>query len=102
MAKKLKRKGCKTAMYLHLGQNVMVKNQEIVGIFDLDTSTVKKSTQNYIYNAEKEKRVSNVSAEDLPKSFVVCAGDFMKKNEIFVSPLATATLLKRKEIGSFL
>ena len=28
--------------------------------------------------------------------------DFMKKNEIFVSPLATATLLKRKEIGSFL
>ena len=39
-------------MYLHLGQNVMVKNREIVGIFDLDTSTVKKSTQNYIYNAE--------------------------------------------------
>lgn len=89
------------AMYLHLGQNTMVKVKSIVGVFDLDTSTVKKSTKNYVFNAEKEKRVVNVSAENLPKSFVVCA-EQNEKNKIYVSPISTSTLIKRKEMRSFL
>ena len=88
-------------MYLHLGQNVMAKSQEIVGIFDLDTCTVKKITKIYLHNAEKEKRIINVST-DLPKSFVVCKEGLSKKNKIFISPLATSTLIKRKEMRSFL
>lgn len=88
-------------MYLHLGQNVMAKSQEIVGMFDLDTCTVKKTTKNYLHNAEKEKRIINVST-DLPKSFVVCKEGLLEKNKIFISPLATSTLIKRKEMRSFL
>ena len=59
-------------MYLHLGQDTVVTLDEIIGIFDLDTTTVSKSTRNYLTNAEKAGDVVNVSME-LPKSFIVCA-----------------------------
>lgn len=88
-------------MYLHLGQNVLVKSQDIVGIFDLDTCTVKKTTKKYLNNAEKEKRIKNISF-DLPKSFVVCQDDLLEKKKIFISPLATSTLIKRKKMRNFL
>lgn len=29
-------------MYTHIGNDVVVQDQEIIGIFDMDTSTVKK------------------------------------------------------------
>ena len=31
-------------MYLHLGQDTVVKMSEVVGIFDLETSTISKIT----------------------------------------------------------
>lgn len=78
----------------------MVKAREIVGIFDLDASTVGKITREYIYNAEKEKCTVSVSSE-LPKSFVVCRGDSLRNRTVFISPLATSTLSRRKEMRSF-
>ena len=58
-------------MYLHLGENTVVRTENIIGIFDMDTSTISKWTKDYLSNATKNKRVINVSME-LPKSFVVC------------------------------
>ena len=58
-------------MYLHLGENTVVRTDSIIGIFDMDTSTISKWTKDYLSNATKNKRVINVSME-LPKSFVVC------------------------------
>lgn len=60
-------------MYLHLGQDKVVNMDEIIGIFDLDTSTVSKSTRDYLTKAEKDGFVTNVCT-DLPKSFIVCIG----------------------------
>ncbi len=79
-------------MYLHLGSDVVIPKDSIIGIFDLDTSTVSKNTRNYLSLAEKEKRVVTVSNE-LPKSFVAVSVD----NEIivYVSQLSSQTLLKR-------
>ena len=57
-------------MYLHLGEKVMVLDSQILGIFDIDNTTVMKSTRYYLTLAEKTHRVINVSYE-LPKSFVV-------------------------------
>ena len=58
-------------MYLHLGQNTVVNMKDIVGVFEMDNSTVSKHTRNYLTRAQKEHRVVNVSME-LPKSFIVC------------------------------
>ena len=80
-------------MYLHLGENTVVRTDNIIGIFDMDTSTISKWTKDYLSNATKNKRVINVSM-DLPKSFVVCN----ENNEIkvYVSQISSQTLMKRK------
>ncbi len=80
-------------MYLHLGENTVVRTDSIIGIFDMDTSTISKWTKDYLSGATKNKRVINVSME-LPKSFVVCN----ENNEIkvYVSQISSQTLMKRK------
>ena len=55
-------------MYLHLGQECIIRTKEILGIFDLDSSTLSKHTRDYLARAEKEGRVVNVTAE-LPKRY---------------------------------
>ena len=81
-------------MYLHLGENTIVRKKDIVGIFDLDTTTVMKSSRNFINKAEKEKRAVTVSFE-LPKSFVVCSKKKSKKQTIYISQLSSLTLENR-------
>ena len=44
-------------MYLHLGQNTVITFDEIIGIFDLDNTTVAKKTRDYLSLAQKEGRV---------------------------------------------
>lgn len=80
-------------MYLHLGQDTVVKVDDVIGIFDLDTSTISKNTRRYLAQAEKDGRVVNVSSE-LPKSFVVCA-DKKGHTTVFISQISSTTLLKR-------
>ena len=53
-------------MYLHLGGEKVVKTKDIIGIFDMDTSTVSKNTRDYLNKAEKNGEVVTVSF-DLPK-----------------------------------
>lgn len=40
-------------MYLHLGQDTVVRLDEIVGIFDMDTSTISKHSRQFLTDAEK-------------------------------------------------
>lgn len=80
-------------MYIHLGQETVVKTDEIIGIFDIDTTTVSKHTRNFLTKAEKEKKVINVSYE-LPKSFVLC-NKKNGENKVYISQISTSTLLKR-------
>ncbi len=83
-------------MYLHLGQEVVVKEEDVVGIFDLDTSTVSKHTRKFLNLAEKEKRVINVSYE-LPKSFIVCSKG-KKDKKVYISQISSVTLNKRSSL----
>lgn len=80
-------------MYLHLGQDTVVSFDEIIGIFDLDTTTVSKISRDYLTKAQKSGKVVNVSTE-LPKSFVLCKKkDGSKK--VYISQISSTTLLKR-------
>ena len=80
-------------MYLHLGQDTTVIFENIIGIFDMDTSTLSLKTREFLARAEKEKRVRNVSY-DLPKSFIVCREN--GNDIIYISPISSQTLIKRK------
>ena len=43
-------------MYLHLGQNGIVPERRIIGIFDLDKCSTSKRTREYLADAEKRGR----------------------------------------------
>ncbi len=84
-------------MYIHLGQDTVVRADEIVGIFDLDTSTLAKSTREYLAAGERGGDVINVT-DELPKSFVVCM-DRAGRRSIYITQLSSATLWKRARPG---
>ena len=79
-------------MYLHIGLDKVITGDEILGIFDLDNTTVSKHSRDYLSKAEKEGTVENVCT-DLPKSFVVCEKNGQKK--VYITQIAPATILKR-------
>ena len=75
-------------MYIHIGNNKVVKKSMILGIFDLDSSTVSVKTRSFLSQAQKEKRVVTLSYE-LPKSFII-----LSNNEVYLSPLNTSSIIK--------
>jgi hypothetical protein len=85
-------------MYLHLGQNVVVPHGSVVGVFDLDNTTGSHITRAFLAGAEKAGHIVNIS-DDLPKSFIICRME--DKEVIYLSQLASATLLKRSETMRF-
>ena len=80
-------------MYLNIGQDTVIRDKNILGIFDLDNTTVSKSTREYINTASKNGECITVSIEELPKSFIVVTEN--DKKEIYISPLNTSTIFKR-------
>ena len=80
-------------MYLNIGQDTVITDKNILGIFDLDNTTVSKSTREYINTASKNGECITVSIEELPKSFIVVTEN--NKKEIYISPLNTSTIFKR-------
>lgn len=86
-------------MYLHLGQSVVVRQKDILGIFDLDNTTYSFRTRKFLERAEREGRMIAVT-DDLPKSFIVCQGKDGKA-VVYLSQLSSATLRGRAENNSF-
>ncbi len=84
-------------MFIHIGQDTVVIDKEIIGIFDMENTTVMKKTIDYLNNAEKEKVVINVAPFELPKSFIVCQTP--KGKRIYISPVSVGTVLRRIESG---
>lgn len=82
-------------MYLHLGMDKVINFDDIIGIFDLDTSTVSKNTRNYLSKAEKDGIVENV-CYDLPKSFIVCRNK-SGEDKVYIAQISSTTLQKRAE-----
>lgn len=85
-------------MYLHLGNETIIKTEDIIGIFDMDNTTVSKHSRRYLSLAEKKGEAVTVSSE-LPKSFVVCAGKGKKEQRVYISQISASTLLRRAELN---
>jgi len=79
-------------MYLHIGGDHVIDRRDIIGVFDIENSTVSNITREYLRKSEKKGRVITI-VNDMPKSFIV----INKENDIYVylSSLAPATLKKR-------
>jgi len=82
-------------MYLHLGQNEIIPEGRIIGIFDMDKATYEKRTREFLTKAEAEGVVIDISGE-IPKSFLVCDHPYHKQI-VYLSQLNAGTLQKRAE-----
>lgn len=80
-------------MFLHLGNDVLINTKNLIGIFDIEKSSISKFTKEFLGNAEKTKRIVNVSYE-MPKSFIVCLDEDFNET-VYISQISTATLKKR-------
>ncbi len=85
-------------MYLHLGQNVVVPSETVIGIFDMDNTTGSHLTRAFLNGAQKSGQIVNIS-DDLPKSFIVCCQNGNSK--VYLSQLSATTLFKRSETSFF-
>ncbi|MBQ9414161.1 MAG: DUF370 domain-containing protein [Clostridia bacterium] len=85
-------------MYLHLGQDVVVRMADVVGIFDMDNTTVSRHTRDFLAAAEQAGQVVSITYE-LPRSFVVCVEN--GRQTVYLCQLAPATLKKRLRAGMF-
>lgn len=81
--------------YLHIGQNAMVSQRRIIGIFDLDITSQSRRTQEFLNRAEEDGVVVPVT-EDIPKSFLVCDHPYHRQI-VYISQLSPQTLQKRWE-----
>ena len=59
-------------MYLHIGNNVMLPEKHIIGVFDLEITSQSKRTSEFLRRAEDESLVID-ACEDIPKSFLTSA-----------------------------
>lgn len=82
-------------MYLHVGQNEILPENRIIGIFDIDKCSYEKRTREFLATAEKDGVVLDISG-DLPRSFVVCDHPYHAQI-VYLSQLNPATLQKRAE-----
>ena len=79
-------------MYLHIGNGKSVKKKDIIGIFDLDTSTVTKTGKDFINKHERRGEVE-YDDDDLPRSFVLVEEN--KKYKIKLSRISSKGLTAR-------
>lgn len=80
-------------MFLHLGQDTVVNEKDIIGIFDIENTTISKASRNFLNSSERRKEVINVSYE-LPKSFVLCSKG-RENIKVYISQISSSTLQKR-------
>lgn len=74
--------------YLHIGNGVSVRHEDVIGIFDLDSATVSHITKDFIKKCT-EKEIVTYGDHDLPRSFVVC------KSSVCLSRISSSSLAQR-------
>ncbi len=79
-------------MYLFAGENTLIDDRDIIGIFDSDTSTMSEVTKKTLKKAQADGRVVNIAMK-LPKSYILCLID--GRLIFYMSPVAASILKKR-------
>lgn len=79
-------------MYIPIGFDMSVREQSIIGIFDLDTTSTSRRTRTFLRMAEKNGQVIPTS-DDIPKSFLLTSEYGMTR--IYLCQFNAATLEKR-------
>lgn len=82
-------------MYLHIGSDINVKKEDVIGIFELDGKITPDITKEFLKFSQK-KGIIESAGEDLPKSFIITENG-KKEEKVYFSHIAVSSLLKRSE-----
>ena len=82
--------------YLFISNDKIIYSDDIIGIFDTDTSTVSAVTRSALRIAQSEKRLESVTLE-IPKSFILT--DENNETKIYMSQISPKILKKRAMKG---
>lgn len=78
-------------MYLNIGNDMAVRDKNIIGIFDMDNTSTSRRTREFLERYEAEGQV--IPCDDLPKSFILTAEYGFDR--VYLTTLNTSTLEKR-------
>ena len=79
-------------MYLHIGNDIIIRKTDIVGIFELDGKITTKGTKDLLTSYQKHGALES-AGDDLPKSYIIVDGDGGKK--IYLSHISVSSLINR-------
>ncbi|MBR3791509.1 MAG: DUF370 domain-containing protein [Clostridia bacterium] len=86
-------------MFLHIGNDVVVRKTDIIAVFDMDNTTISKQSRDFLTMAQKNDEVIDI-CDDLPKSYIVvnCDG----QNKVYISSVSSQTIYKRSDLGKMI
>lgn len=77
---------------------MLIKTKNIIGIFDLDTTTISKKTRDFLKINQNKGNIIN-STNDLPKSFIIYKNKD-KKYDIIINKLSSKIMINNVENSS--
>ena len=81
-------------MYIHLGRDYVLNDRDIIGIFNLETTTISPRGREFLNYAQKNGAVVSLS-DELPQSYVLADGGVV--DTVYFSELSSAVLRRRAE-----
>ena len=81
-------------MYIHLGRDYVLNDRDIIGIFNLETTTISPRGREFLNYAQKNGAVVSLS-DELPQSYVLADGGVV--DTVYPSELSSAVLRRRAE-----
>lgn len=82
-------------MYLNIGNDQLLPEKHIIGVFDLEITSQSKITSAFLKRAQDDGVVLDV-CEDIPKSFLVCDHPYHRQI-VYLSQRNSRTLQGRAE-----
>ena len=81
-------------MYIHLGRDYVLNDRDIIGIFNLETTTISPRGLEFLNYAQKNGAVVSLS-DELPQSYVLADGGVV--DTVYLSELSPAAMRRRAE-----
>jgi len=82
-------------MYLHLGNNQMIRKDKVIAILNLETVNNNEINRRFFNKVKENYKIENVYSDGKEKSFILA------DNLCYLSPISSFTLLKRADGNDF-
>ena len=80
-------------MYIHLGRDYVLNDRDIIGIFNLETTTISPRGREFLNYTQKNGAVVSLS-EELPQCYVLADAPV---DTVYLSELSSTAMKKRTE-----